>query len=145
MNILALAARKGGSGWIMKIFERLVYLVDLIFSLIYSPWICLLFVVAVCLGWIKLTDREILVIVFSVVLLGMFEGRSLLERLGEQQKQLQEAQDQNARWLEHMQAESARVLERMEAEQHNVKRQQIRDSIVLEGIAAMMPAAPGEN
>ena len=95
-------------------------------------------------GWHGWTDHTYLELIFVGMLIGLFEGGFLLEGVKERQSQntlllerLEEGQRENTLLLEQLEEGQRRV----EAEQQKLKRQQVRATILIEGIMANMPAA----
>lgn len=108
-------------------------------------------VLGVLFGWHDWSDHTYLVLIFGGVVIALLEGESLVGRLGERQHQntlllerLEEGQRKNKLLLERVveeQRQHGLLLERLGAEQEKLRRQQIRETIVVEGILASMPAA----
>jgi hypothetical protein len=100
----------------------------------------LLLVLNVLFGWHEWSDLTYLGLIFAGMLVALFEGGLLLDRLNQRQSQ-------NTIVLERLdegQRQNTLLLERLEAEQQKMKRQQVREAIVLEAIVANMPVASHE-
>ena len=104
----------------------------------------LFLVLAVLFGWHEWSDHTYLGLIFGGVLIALFEGELLLRHLREEQRQnrlllerVEEEQQQNALLLERLEEGQRRI----ETEQQKLIRQQVRATILIEGIVANMPAA----
>lgn len=106
-------------------------------------------VLGVLFGWHDWSDHKYLELIFGAVVIAVFEGDLLLRDLKEEQRQnkvllerLEEGQRQHTLLLERLeegQRLNTLLLERVGAQQEKLARQQIRETIVLEGILANMP------
>jgi len=107
----------------------------------------LFLVLGVLFGWHEWSDHTYLGLIFGGVLIILFEGELLLRHLREEQRQnkvllerIEEGQRRSTPLLERLEEGQ----QRLEAEQQKLRRQQIREAVILEGILANMPPASDE-
>ena len=118
----------------------------------------LFLVLGVLCGWHDWSDHTYMTLIFFGVLVGLFEGEFLLDHLRDGQRQnrvllerAEKEQRENKLLLERVeeeQRENRLSLERLRAEQEKLRRQQIRETILVEEILANMPLAdkaPGDD
>lgn len=94
-------------------------------------------------SWYRWTDHQYLFGIFSLIVIGLFEGYQRLKYLREDIeagfKRLEEEQPENRAMLQEIEA----GLKRLEAEQQKLKRQEVRNTILMEQIVANLPSGPG--